>query len=98
MLTYVVAVSVRRWFRATISNVLRACALYIAVAKSTVIPMVWRACVSQTSVSVAFGAHLRPAPRSDAAREGGRWDGMKVGQDEAMKGGREDGRKGLKEI
>ena len=44
--------------------VLRACNLYTGVATSTVIPMVWRACVSQTSVSVAFGARLRRAPVS----------------------------------
>ena len=87
----VVAVRVRRWFRAVISSHWRSCALFMDAAKSTVIPMVWRACVSQTSVSVAFGAHLRPAPRSDAAREGGRWDGMEVGKDEAMKG---DGKTG----
>ena len=61
MLTYVVAVSVRRCCRAMISDVLRACNVYICVAKSTVIPMVWRACVSRTSVSVAFGARLRRA-------------------------------------
>ena len=74
-----------------LSAVLRACALYTAVAQSTVIPMVWRACDSQTSVSVAFGAHLRPAPRSDAAREG------KIGRDEGRAGRSDEGRTGRRE-
>ena len=62
----VVAVRVGRCCGAMVSSHWRSCALFMDAAKSTVIPMVWDACASQTSAGVAFGADLRPAPRSYA--------------------------------